>query len=298
MPDSEGSVLASTFHQRRPELHALAARMLGSSADAEDAVQETWLRLARTPSPETIDNPVGWLRTVLARICLDALRTRRARREDLTLDALEDGPGFRPDRTAPDPAEQAVLADAVGRALLAVLDTLEPDERVAFVLHDLFAVPHAEIAGIVERSPATTKKLASRARHKVRGTTPMSAQELAAHRSVVAGFLTAARAGDVAAILSVLAPDVVRRADAVALPPGAAPEVHGADAVAEGTVLLASRAAQADLALINGAPGLIVAPQGHLAVALTFTVHDGLIQAYDVIADPDGLAALDLAVLP
>ncbi|HZZ48367.1 MAG TPA: sigma-70 family RNA polymerase sigma factor [Pseudonocardia sp.] len=297
MEQDQESALARTFHEQRPELHALAARMLGSSVDADDAVQETWLRLARTRDArsESIDNPAGWLRTVLARICLDALRARRARREDFAF--ADDVSHTERPAAAPDPAQEAVLADAVGRALLTVLDTLDPAERIAFVLHDMFALPHAEIAGIVGRSPATTKKLASRARHKVRGTAAVPARDLAEHRAVVTAFLTAARAGDLEAILAVLAPDVVRRADAAALPPGAAAEVRGAHAVAEGTVLLAGRAAEAELALINGAPGLVLAPHGRLAIALTFTVRDERIEAYDVIADPDRLAALDLATL-
>lgn len=290
--------LARTFGQQRSQLYAQAARMLGSAGDADDAVQETWLRLARAPRAETIDNPTGWLRTVLTRICLDALRARRARREELGLDAAEQPTSGERSSATPDPADQAALADAVGRALLVVLDTLEPAERIAFVLHDMFAVPHAEIAGIVGRSPATTKKLASRARHKMRGTGALPAKQLAEHRAVVTAFLAAARAGDLPAVLAVLDPDVVRRADPLALPPGAAPELHGARSVAEGTVALAGRAAHADLALIDGEPGLVVVPGGRLALALIFTIDHDLIQAYDVIADRDRLAALTITPLP
>lgn len=298
MQRSEDSALACVFVEQRPELHALAARMLGSSSDAQDVVQETWLRLARIPNPETIENPAGWLRTVLTRICLDTLRTRRVRPETVALESLDHSSHDGDDGAAPDPADQAVLADAVGRALLVVLDTLDPAERIAFVLHDMFDVSHAEIADLVGRSAGAAKKLASRARQKVRGTTPMSGHELAVHRGIVAAFLDAARAGDLDAVLAVLAPDVVRHVDPVVLAPGVSPVLSGAQSVAEGTVLLAQRAAHADLALVNGAPGLVVAPQGRLTIVLAFTIDQGLIQAYDVIADPKRLAALDLAVLP
>ncbi|MGI5128791.1 sigma-70 family RNA polymerase sigma factor [Pseudonocardia sp. CA-107938] len=292
---SQDSATARVFVAQRAELHALAARMLGSSADADDAVQETWLRLARIPDPAGIDNPAGWLRTVVSRICLDWLRARRVRGHPVGLEVAEaDGPL---DGGAVDPAAQAVLADAVGRALLAVLETLDPAERIAFVLHDMFGVPHGEIAAILERSPAAAKKLASRARLKIRGTAPPD-EDVAAHRRVVAAFLAAARAGDLDAVLAVLAPDVVRRADPAALPPGAPAVLRGARAVAEGTVLLAGRAADAELVLVDGAPGLVLAPQGRLAIAVTFTVRDGVIHAYDVLADPDRLATLDLALLP
>ena len=297
MPIDDDSALAGTFGEQGPELRALAARMLGSTVDADDALQEAWLRQVHLPEARSIENPAGWWRTVVTRICLDMLRARRARREELH--EYDDDPRrVGPERAEPDPAEQAVLSDAVGRALLAVLDTLEPDERVAFVLHDMFAVPHGEIADIVGRTAATTKKLASRARHKVRGTTEMSGQDLAAHREVVAAFLAAARAGDLDAIVAMLSPDVVRRSDVLVLPPGAAPELRGARAVAEGTVLLASRAAEAAPALVDGAPGLVLARAGRLRIVLAFTIRGGLVEAYDVIADPDRLAALDIALLP
>ncbi|BBA98870.1 putative RNA polymerase sigma factor [Actinacidiphila reveromycinica] len=290
-------MLAERFEAHRALLHAVAFRMLGSAGEAEDAVQETWLRLGRTDVREVANLP-GWLRTVLSRICLDMLRSRAARREDLTgrhvfdeVEAPAQAPGARPE-------DEALRADAVGRALLVVLDTLDPDERVTFVLHDMFAVPFDRIAPLVDRTPATTKKLASRARRKVRGTPAVPADELARRRRVVAAFLSAMRAGDLDAILAVLAPDVVRRADPAALAPGMAAEVRGARRVAEGTALLARRARYAEPALVDGRVGIVVAPRGRLALALTVSFgEDGLISGYDVIADPDRLRRLDLAVL-
>ncbi|MFI7099652.1 sigma-70 family RNA polymerase sigma factor [Streptomyces sp. NPDC050161] len=290
----ERDQLAERFEAQRGRLRAVAYRMLGSPDEADDAVQETWLRLSRVDAGE-VDNLAGWLRTVVTRICLDMLRSRRSRREDLTEQEVLDqfskpGPGSPPE-------DEAVLTDSVSRALLVVLDTLDPVERVAFVLHDMFAVPFNRIAPLVERTPVATKKLASRARHKVQGTPVVPAAEIARHRQVVSAFLAAARAGDLAAILAVLAPDVVRRADAVALPPGVAAEVRGAQAVAKGTAALARRSQFAELALVNGTVGVVVAPRGRLLLALTFTIDDDRITAYDVIADPARLRELDLAVL-
>jgi RNA polymerase sigma-70 factor (ECF subfamily) len=306
--------LAERFDEQRGKLSAVAYRMLGSAGEAEDAVQEAWLRLARTELAE-VDNLPAWLRTVVTRICLDMLRSRAARREELTGELADgftfssgsapgrgsaSGNGFTPGggfASGGAPEEQALLADAVSRALLVVLDTLEPDERIAFVLHDMFGVPFGQIAPIVERTPATTKKLASRARQKVRGTPAVPAAQLARQRRVVSAFLAAAREGDLAAVLNVLAPDVVRRADAAALPPGAAAVVRGAQAVAEGTVLLAARSRLAELALVNGEVGVIVVTGGRLRIAITFTVEDGKIAEYDVIADPARLRRLSLAIL-
>ncbi|MCX4850247.1 sigma-70 family RNA polymerase sigma factor [Streptomyces sp. NBC_00893] len=286
--------LAEHFEAQRGRLQAVAHRLLGSPNEAEDAVQEAWLRLGRT-DVSTVDNLAGWLRTVVTRICLDMLRARTARREDLAeqqvLDEIsEPAQGSQPE-------DGALLADSVSRALLVVLDALEPAERVAFVLHDMFAVPFGQIAPILERTPVATKKLASRARHKVRGTPAVPADELARHRQVVSAFLSAARAGDLNAILAVLAPDVVRRSDPAVLPPGAAAELRGARAVAKGTALLAHRSQLAELALVDGTVGLVVAPRGRLLIALTFTIEKDRIAAYEVIADPARLRRLDLAVL-
>ncbi|MER5280160.1 sigma-70 family RNA polymerase sigma factor [Streptomyces sp. NPDC002809] len=290
----EHEALAERFEAQRGRLRAVAHRMLGSPDEADDAVQETWLRLCRVDADE-VDNLAGWLRTVLTRICLDMLRSRRSRREDLAgqqvLDQVQAAAQGSP------PEDEAVLADSVSRALLVVLDTLGPVERVVFVLHDMFAVPFRQIAPIVERTPVTTKKIASRARHKVQGTPLVPADELARNRQVVSAFLAAARAGDLTAILAVLAPDVVRRADAIAVPPGGAAEARGARAVAEGTAALAHRSQLAELALVNGTVGVVVAPRGRLLFALTLTVEGDRITEYDVIADPARLQRLDLAVL-
>jgi RNA polymerase sigma factor (sigma-70 family) len=286
--------LAARFEAQRDQLRTVAYRMLGSLNEADDAVQEAWLRLGRVDTGQ-VDNLSGWLRTVVTRICLDMLRSRRSRREDLAgqqvLDRILDPV------QGSHPEDEALLADSVSRALLVVLDTLQPAERIAFVLHDMFAVPFDEIAAIVERTPVATKKLASRARRKVQGTPVVPAAELARHRQVVSAFLAAARAGDLTAILAVLASGVVRRADPAALPPGAAAELHGAQAVAEGTVALTRRSHFAELALVNGTVGLVVAPRGQLLVALTFTIEDDKITEYEVIADPARLQRLDLAVL-
>ncbi|TQM78440.1 RNA polymerase sigma-70 factor (ECF subfamily) [Saccharothrix saharensis] len=280
--------LADRFEAHRADLRAVAHRMLGSAAEAEDAVQETWLRLCRVDADE-VDNLAAWLRTVVSRVCLDALRRRRTRRED-TVDHVPDTPAD------DDPEFEALLADSIGRALLVVLDTLTPAERIAFVLHDTFAVPFDRIAPILGRSSATTKKLASRARHKVRGTSQLPPAELTRQRHVVDAFLTAARAGDFDALLTVLDPDVVRRADPAALPPGAAVEVRGAHAVATETVLLTANARHAAPALVDGRVGIVVAPGGRLRLVLAVTVRDDRIAAYEVIADPGRLRRLTLSV--
>jgi len=323
--------LARRFEEHRELLRAIAYRMLGSLNEAEDAVQEAWLRLDRaTGTTETkhggrgaveggaagngaadddaadglgIDNLAAWLTTVVSRICLDQLRSRAARREELVDPAdgsvaLESaGAGPRP-VVFTEPEAEAVLADSVGRALLVVLRTLSPDERVAFVLHDMFAVPFDDIAPIVGRTAATTKKLASRARLRVRGDTATPAAELARHREVVTAFLSAARAGDLGALLAVLAPDVVRAADPAILPPGIASVVRGAAAVAEETVMLRSRSRVAGLALVDGRLGLVVAPRGTLAAVLLLTVREDRVAAYEVVADPGRLDTLTIAVPP
>ncbi|MFE6775949.1 sigma-70 family RNA polymerase sigma factor [Streptomyces sp. NPDC057702] len=305
MDGQEG--LAERFEPHRGRLRAVAFRMLGSGDDADDAVQEVWLRLSRTDTSD-VANLAGWLTTVLSRICLDMLRTRTARREDLVGARLPDrwdgapggageGPGAGRPRPGTDPEHEALLTDSVGRALLVVLDTLTSAERVAFVLHDLFAVPFQQLAPIVERTPVATKKLASRARHKVRGTPAVDAAELARHRHVVEAFLAAARTGDLSALLAVLAPDVVRRADPAALPPGAPTTVRGARAVAETTLVFGRGSRRAVPALVDGHVGIVVAPHGRLRLAIVVTVRDDRVAAYEVIADPARLCQLDLAVL-
>ncbi len=291
---TEHEALAERFQAQRGRMQGVAYRMLGSLSEAEDAVQETWLRLQRADT-SGVQNLAAWLTTVVSRVCLDLLRSRAARREDLAGDQV---PGDIQDlRPGGDPEQEAVLADSVGRALLVVLDTLGPAERIAFVLHDMFAVPFDEIAPIVDRSPVTAKKLASRARRRVRGTPAVSSAELARSRRVVEAFLAASRAGDVDAVLAVLAPGVVRVADRAAVAEGRATEVRGARSVAEEIVVFGRNARFADLALVNGAVGLVVAPRGRLRLALEFTVEDGQIAGYELIADPARLRRLDLAVL-
>ena len=286
--------LAEVFEAHRGRLRAVAYRMLGSLSDAEDAVQEVWLRLSRVEA-DGIDNLDAWLRTVVSRICLDMLRTRATRREDPVGQELPDqgwvaGEGG-------DPEHEALLVESVGRALLVVLDALSPAERVAFVLHDMFAVPFDQIAPIVGRSTVTAKKLASRARHRVRGTPAAPEAELAAQRKVVEAFLAASRTGDMAGLLAVLAPDVVRRADPAALPVGANTVARGAREVAQQTMVFGRRSRFAAAALIDGSVGVVVAPYGRLVLALTLTVEDDRIAGYEVIAAPARLRRLDVAVL-
>ncbi|MEQ0563862.1 sigma-70 family RNA polymerase sigma factor [Amycolatopsis sp. NEAU-NG30] len=279
--------LAAKFEAERGRLRGLAYRMLGSAAEADDAVQEAWLRLNRADS---VDNLAAWLTTVVSRVCLDVLRTRKTRREDSFEVAPEPV-------DAADPAGEVELADSVGRALLVVLDALGPAERIAFVLHDLFAVPFDRIAPVLDRTPVAAKKLASRARQRVRGTSPLPPSDLARHRRVVDAFLAAARGGDLTALLTVLAPDVVRRADAAALPSGVPLETRGARAVAGETQVFGKRARFAEPALVDGAVGVVVAPRGRLVLALAVTVSGEQVAGYEVIADPARLAALHISLI-
>ncbi|MDQ7802864.1 sigma-70 family RNA polymerase sigma factor [Amycolatopsis sp. A133] len=279
--------LAAQFEAERGRLRGLAYRILGSAAEADDAVQEAWLRLNRVDS---VDNLAAWLTTVVSRVCLDVLRSRKARREEpfeVFPEPVDDA----------DPAGEAALADSVGRALLVVLDALGPAERIAFVLHDLFAVPFDRIAPVLDRTPVAAKKLASRARQRVRGTSPLPPADLARHRRVVDAFLAAARGGDLTSLLDVLAPDVVRRADAAALPAGAALETRGARAVAEEAQVFGKRARFAEAALVDGVVGVVVAPRGRLELALAVTVEGERVAAYEVIAGPARLAALHVTLL-
>jgi RNA polymerase sigma factor (sigma-70 family) len=282
--------LAREFEAERARLRGLAFRMLGSAAEADDAVQEAWLRLDRVDRVDSVDNLAAWLTTVVSRVCLDVLRSRKARRED-PFDVV---PELAADT---DPAGEVELADSVGRALLVVLDALGPAERIAFVLHDLFAVPFDRIAPVLDRTPVAAKKLASRARHRVRGTSALPPADLTRHRRVVDAFLAAARGGDLDELLDVLAPDVVRHADAAALPAGAALEARGARAVAEETQVFGKRAHFAEAALVDGAVGVVVAPRGRLLLALAVTVEGDRVAAYEVIADPARLAALHVTLL-
>jgi RNA polymerase sigma factor (sigma-70 family) len=276
------------FEQHRQHLQGVAYRMLGSTSEAEDAVQEAWLRLSRADT-EAVANLGGWLTTVVARVCLDMLRARRARREDYVgswlpepVVTIENGP-----------EDEAVLADSVGLALLVVLDTLTPAERLAFVLHDMFGMPFDEIAPIVDRSEAAARQLASRARRRVRGATPALDPDLREQRRVVDAFLAASRAGDFEALLEVLDPDVVFRIDAGGIAPRARPPVEGAEAVAAQVLERGSPfAAFARPAIVNGTAGVIVVPGKKPIAVVGFTITDGRIAEIDVIADPAKLRGL------
>lgn len=286
--------LAERFEDQRDRLRAVAYRMLGSASEADDALQEAWLRLSRADS-SSVENLPAWLTTVVARVCLNMLRSRETRREvplDHDVDEPVNGtPG------AGDPEQEALLADSVGLALLVVLDTLNPAERLAFVLHDMFGLPFDEIAPIVDRSPAAARQLASRARRRVKGGTPVSSTDLTRQRRVVDAYLTAIRGGDFEALVRLLDPDVVLRADPDALPAGAPAVVRGAEAVATGALTASARARFTQPALVNGAVGLVMAPRGQLFLVLGFTIEDDRITDIDVIADPVRLRDLDLAVL-
>ncbi len=275
------------FEANRAHLHAIAYRMLGSASDADDAVQEAWLRLHRSDGRE-IENLGGWLTTVVSRLCLDTLRTRQSRAE-----TLEREPARRTDRGL---EEEAALADSVGLALLVVLDALGPAERVAFVLHDLFDLPFEEIAPIVERSVEATRQLASRARRRVRGTPVVPTADLARQRAVVDAFLAAARRGDMAGLLAVLDPDVVLRSDATAVPNAAQREIRGAAILAERVAKAGARTARP--ALVDGALAVVIAPLGRLFMVLRYAIEDGRITAVEAIADPERLAAFEISLLP
>jgi RNA polymerase sigma-70 factor (ECF subfamily) len=298
--------LTERFEENRPRLRGVAYRVLGSLSEADDAVQEAWLRLNRI-DPATVDNLGGWLTTVVSRVCLDMLRSRRSRREDpIGAQAIEPrvvrGEGA-------DPEREAVLADSVGVALLVVLETLTPAERLAFVLHDLFAMPFDEIGSIVGRSPAAAKQLASRARRRVRGSPSAADTDRARQRELVEAFLRAVRAGDLEGLLAVLDPDAVVRIDAAsrfdgvvridapAADAGRARELRGASTWAAQFVALSRGLRFVQPALINGAVGLIHAPRGKLARALTFTVANARITRVEAIGDPARLRELEIAVL-
>jgi len=290
---AERDLLAEQFEANRAHLRAVAYRMLGSLSQAEDAVQEGWLRLNRSDT-SGVDNLGGWLTTVVARVCLDMLRSRRSRREE-PLDASVPEPVASRSHGG-DPEHEAVLADSVGLALLVVLETLEPAERLAFVLHDMFAVPFEDIAPIVGRSSTAARQLASRARRRVQGKPAIPEADLARQRKVVDAYLAAARGGDFDALLAVLDPDVVVRSDRRPIGLGGATEVRGAAAVTE--LAMKGRARAARAALVNGAVGIVVAPRGRLLMVLDLTIVDGKIHAIDAIADPDHVRRLDLALLP
>jgi RNA polymerase sigma-70 factor (ECF subfamily) len=287
----ERVALARQFERTRPQLQAVAYRMLGSVTEAEDAVQEAWLRLSRSDA-ERVENLAAWLTTVVGRVSLDMLRARRSRREEYAIGGLPE-PIVAAEEGS-DPEQEALLADSVGLALLVVLETLTPSERLAFVLHDMFAVPFEEIAPIVGRTPAATRQLASRARRRVRGAAPSPDADLPKQREVVDAFLAASRAGDFEALIEVLDPDVVFRIDRGAEREGMA--IEGAAAVAQ-QVLARGRAFApfARPAIVNGAAGVVVAPGRKPVAVVGFTVRGGRIAAIDLIADPAKLRRLDLA---
>lgn len=289
MADSD--VLASAFEEHRDHLRAVAYRLLGSMTDADDAVQDTWLRLTGADTSE-VENLRAWLTTVVARVSLNMLRSRRHRPEEPVSDSW-------PDPTA-DPEAEAVLADSVGLALLVVLDTLTPAERLAFVLHDMFAMPFTDVADVLGRSTDATRQLASRARRRVRGApSPDRAADLARQREVATAFLAAARAGDFTALVALLDADVILTADAFASPSRRPATLAGAAVVSRGAIASSTRAGQSQLAMVDGAVAVVFTPAGRLMVVLSLTANDaGKVTAIDVIGDPDRLHNLHIALLP
>ena len=285
--------LAEEFEANRSHLRAVAYRMLGSVNEADDAVQETWLRLSRSDTRE-VENLTGWLTTVVARVCLDLLRSRKGRREE-SLDA--EVTDLATSGQTQDPEHEALLADSVGLALLVVLDTLTPAERLAFVLHDTFAVSFDEIGRIVGRSPAAARQLASRARRRIQGVTSVPSEDLRRQREIIDAFLTALRAGDFEGLLAVLDPDVVVHTDPGAGRPGTPAEIRGARNWAQGAITFSRMARFLEPALVNGSVGLVMAPRGRLLRALIFKIEGGKIVEAEVIATPDRLEQLDLAVI-
>jgi RNA polymerase sigma factor (sigma-70 family) len=286
--------LAERFEERRPRLRAVAYRMLGSVSEADDAVQETWLRLSRAGAND-VENLGGWLTTVVARVSLNMLRSRQSRREEPLGVHVPEPIVDRVDGT--DPEHEALLADSVGLALLVVLETLTPAERLAFVLHDMFAVPFEQIAPIVERSPEAARQLASRARRRVQGEAVVPDTDLDRQREVVDAFMAAAREGDFGALVAVLDPDVVVRADAGAVPVGASRVVRGAEAVARAALSYADAGQLVQPALINGVAGAVTIRRGRAVSVGAFTVRGGKIVAIDILADLARLRGLDLTVL-
>ena len=285
--------LAAQFDEHRDRLHAVAYRMLGSGTEADDALQETWLRLSRSDAT-SIENLGGWLTTVTARVCLNMLRARRTRRED-PLDPHVPDPVVRR-AEAVEPEHEAILADSVGLALLVVLETLEPPERLAFVLHDMFAVPFDEIAEMLDRSPEATRQLASRARRRVQHAT-VPDTDVSRQREVVDAFFAAARGGDLDALVSVLDPDVVIRSEGGEARPYASLVVRGARSVARRAIAYSQPGATLHPVLVNGSAGVVVIVDDELFSIMGFTVTDDKIVAIDVLADPERIGRLDLSAL-
>ena len=290
---AEPDRLAESFEQNRTRLRAVAYRMLGSFAEADDAVQEAWLRLTRADAGG-VDNLSAWLTTVVARVCLNVLRARNTRREEPVGVHVPDPVISRADGTNPE--DEALLADSVGLALLVVLETLTPAERLAFVLHDMFDLPFDDIAPMVGRSPATARQLASRARRRVRGAdVPATDRDLARQREVVDAFFAAAHRGDFDGLIAVLDPDVVLHSDGGTAHPDASMVLRGAAEVARRTLAIASPAAPKHPVLVNGAAGVLVTVAGQPVALMGFTVSLGRITEIDAIADPGRLRRLDLA---
>jgi RNA polymerase sigma factor (sigma-70 family) len=292
---NEQDWLAERFEEHRTHLRAVAYRMLGSVSEADDAVQEAWLRLSRSEADE-IENLGGWLTTVVGRVCLNMLRSRRTRAEQ-PIDEVHVPDPIISRESGLDPEQEALLADSVGLALFVVLESLDPAERLAFVLHDMFAVPFDEIAPMVGRSPAAARQLASRARRRVQREAPEPDVDLVAQREVVDAFFAASRDGDFEGLLAMLDPDVVVRADGGAARPSATVVVRGAEAVAARARSYAHLAPYVRPALVNGAAGAVVTPRGRPFSVLAFTIRGGRIVAIDSLADPERLAGLDLTVL-
>jgi RNA polymerase sigma factor (sigma-70 family) len=292
---TEDEFLAAQFEASRPHLRAVAYRMLGSLNEADDAVQEAWLRLSRSDA-RAIENLGGWLTTVVARVALDMLRSRRSRREQ-SLDDVHVPEPIVSRADGLDPEHEALLADSVGLALLVVLEKLNPAERLAFVLHDMFAVPFDEIGPMVGRSPDAARQLASRARRRVRGEAPVPDADLAEQRRVVDAFFAAARDGDFDALVAVLDPDIVIRSDGGPGRPGVTHEIRGAEAVASRAMSFAHLHPWVKPALINGTAGVVVAPHGRPFAVMGFTVAGGRVVEIDALADPERLSRLDLTIL-
>jgi RNA polymerase sigma-70 factor, ECF subfamily len=291
---NEQELLAERFEENRTRLRAVAYRMLGSVNEADDAVQDAWIRLSRSDA-SAIENLDGWLTTVVARVCLNMLRARASRHEEPMGVHVPEPIVDREDGT--DPEHEALLADSVGLALLVVLETLTPAERLAFVLHDMFAVPFDDIAPIVDRSPAAVRQLASRARRRVQGETRVPDADLNSQWEVVDAFLAAARDGDFEALVAVLDPDIVLRADRGAVPAGASVELRGAEAVARQALTFSRVDVLMRRALINGVAGIVSTRDGKPFSVGAFTIRGGRIVELDILADPERLAKLDLTVL-
>jgi RNA polymerase sigma-70 factor (ECF subfamily) len=289
---TESKLLAERFEQSRNHLRGVAYRMLGSLAEADDAVQEAWLRLSRTEA-EAIDNMGGWLTTVVAHICLDMLRARNSRREDELDEHLPTLPAH---HSSPNPEQEALLADSVGLAVMVVLDRLAPAERLAFVLHDMFDLSFDEISSIIGRSQDATRQLASRARKRIRGGVPAT-PVVSEQKRVVDAFLSALRAGDFNALVSVLDPNLVVHTDPAAATPAVPTEIRGAEFWARQAIKTAQGARAARAALISGAVGLVIAPRGRLFRIMRFTFAEGRISEIDFIGDRTTLAALDLVLM-